>query len=196
MIRINLLPHRAEFRQQQIIEYIVVFVSAIILTVGLTFFVDVVTTQDLEDLQVEHAGLEASNKALRKKIGELRNLDSLRQDVEGKLQIVDELQAGRFRSLETLAGIAGLLPENVWLTNFGDKNGEIQLNGYGESSQAVANFMRALGRSDLFNHVTLSVDKSARVESADVRSFSLAFHRLTLAEREQEEKSKVEGKKP
>lgn len=193
MIRINLLPHRAAFRQQQVVEYIIVFVSAILLTIGLSFFVDVVTTQELESLQAERGGLEASNKKLRKKIGELRNLDSLRQDVEGKLQIVDELQAGRFRSLETLVGIADFLPENVWLTELNDKNGEIQIKGYGESSQAVANFMRTLGRSELFNKVQLMVDKSATVEGASVRSFSLAFHRLTLAEREQEKKIKVGG---
>ncbi len=195
MIRVNLLPHRAGFRQQQIIEYIIVFVSTILLTIALVFFVNVVTTQELETLQVERASLEVSNKTLRKKIGELRNLDSLRQDVEGKLQIVDELQAGRFRSLETLVGIAELLPENVWLTDFEDKNGKILLDGYGESSQAVANFMRALGRSDLFNRVKLSVDKAAKVDGVNVRSFSLAFHRLSLAEREAKEKSKVEGKK-
>ncbi len=190
MIRINLIPHRAEFRKKQIIEYITVFVSSILLVIGIIIVIDIWSTQELTDLQAEQALLKTKNAQLSKKIGELRNLDSLRKDVEGKLQIVDELQAGRFRSFNTLVAIANAIPQNIWLVSLKDNAGSISLTGLGESSKAVANFMRALETSIYFDDVNLTVDKEAEAEGVKVRQFSLTFHRLTLAEREAITKAK------
>ncbi|HIP07997.1 MAG TPA: fimbrial assembly protein [Mariprofundaceae bacterium] len=193
MIRINLIPHREAFRQQQIIEYIVAFTAAVLLSITIVVVINASITQDLTTLQEERVHLEVKNKSLSKKIGELRNLGSLREEVEGKLQIVDELQAGRFRSLETLDGIANAMPQNIWLISFADNNGTLSLDGFAESSQAIANFMRALERDSLFDNVKLSVDKSAEAEGAEVRSFSLSLRRLTLAQQEAKEKAKSAG---
>ncbi len=190
MIRINLIPHRAEFRKKQIIEYITVFVSSILLVIGIIIVIDIWSTQELTDLQAEQALLKTKNAQLSKKIGELRNLDSLRKDVEGKLQIVDELQAGRFRSFNTLVAIANAIPQNIWLVSLKDNAGSISLTGLGESSKAVANFMRALEASIYFDEVSLTVDKEAKAEGVEVRQFVLTFHRLTLAEREAITKAK------
>jgi type IV pilus assembly protein PilN len=193
MIRINLIPHREAFRKQQIIEYIVVFVAAITVAIALVVAVDIWATKDLTSSKDEYALLKSKNASLTKKIGELRNLDSLRKEVEDKLKIVDELQAGRFRSLTTLEAIAKSLPQNIWLTDIEDKNSTIKLKGYGESSQSIANFMRTLDKHRLFNAIRLSVDEAAVVEGANVRKFSLSFHRLTLQEQKAEQK-KAEAK--
>ena len=190
MIRINLIPHREAFRQQQIIEYIVTFAAAILLSVVIVVTINASVAENLTTLQQERSNLEAKNKNLTKKIGELRNLDSLREEVEGKLQIVDELQAGRFRSLETLNSIAESMPQNIWLIAFADNNSALSLDGFAESSQAIANFMRALERDRSFGNVKLSVDKSATAEGVNVRSFSLSLLRLTMAQ--QAEKAKGE----
>jgi len=193
MIRINLVSHRTEFRQQQIIEYIIVFVSVILTSIGIVVAANIWVTQDLTALQLESSNLQLKNKELSKKIGELRNLDSLRTEVEGKLQIVDELQAGRFRSLVTLGGIAKVMPQNIWLTDIEDNKGSLDLDGFGESSQAIANFMRALDASELFSNIELLVDKADTLESANVRAFSLTLHRLTLAELDANAKAESKG---
>jgi len=183
MIRINLIPHRAQFRQKQIFEYLSVFVASVLLVVAMIVVVDMWSTQDLTSLQEEQASLRTRNAVLSNKIGELRNLASLREEVEGKLQIVDELQAGRFRSLNTLDAIAKAIPQNIWITTLADKSGAMAASGFGESSKAVANFMRALQLSEMFKDVNLAVDQSAIVGGVEVRKFELSFRRLTLAER-------------
>lgn len=191
MIRINLIPHRAEFRQKQILEYITVFVLSVLLVVSLIIVVDVWYTKDLTRLQEEQAALKTQNRELSKKIGALRNLDSLRKEVEDKLGIVDALQAGRFRSLNTLNAIAQSIPQNIWITTLKDTAGSLSLSGFGESSKAVANFMRALASSAYFDDVHLTVDQEANSGGVSVRKFALTFRRLTLAE--QEANKKAEG---
>ncbi|MDQ7002425.1 MAG: PilN domain-containing protein [Ghiorsea sp.] len=194
MIRINLIPHRTAFRNQQIIEYITVFVSSILLIIGIILMINIWSTQALTDLQAEQALLKTQNEQLSKKIGELRNLYSLRKDVESKLQIVDELQAGRFRSLNTLVGIAEGIPQNIWLVSLKDAAGSLSIIGLGESSKAVANFMRALETSVYFDSVHLMVDQEGVVGGIKVRRFSLTFRRLTLAEQAAVVKAKGETK--
>ncbi|MDQ6989134.1 MAG: PilN domain-containing protein [Mariprofundaceae bacterium] len=184
MIRINLLPHRVEFRQHQILEHVIVFVAVVLLALALVITVNVLYTSSLDDLKAESSGLQQQNQVLIREIGELRNLDNLRQDVEGKLAIVDELQAGRFRSLQTLYTIADTMPENIWLERIVDKGGVLNITGMGESSKAVANFMRALPASKIFDDVTLLVTQEAKLNEISVRKFALNFRRLTLAEQE------------
>jgi len=192
MIRINLIPHREEYRQQQIIEHIIVYVSAILVAVALLGAIDIWKTQDLVQLQGENQTLKSQNKVLVKKIGELRNLDSLRKEVENKLKIVDELQAARFKTFVTLTALAEAMPESVWLKEVSEKGDSLSLRGFGESSQAVANFMRALELQDVFKDVVLQFDNSAKTEGFKVRSFALQFKRAVMSP---EEDAKGGGKK-
>ena len=182
MIRINLIPHRAEFRKKQIIEYITVFSVAVVSTLLLIVLVDIWETQTLTELQEEQAMLRTRNDELSKKIGELRNLDALRKDVESKLQIVDELQEGRFRSLKTMQAISESIPQNVWIDQMQDDDGKLVMSGFGESSQAIANFMRAVELSNYFADVALQFDQEFLMDDAAIRKFIVSFRRLTLAE--------------
>ncbi len=178
MIRVNLLPYRAQRRQRQILQHLGAAAGVIGLACALALGAHWYASSELSDLQEEYASLRAQNAALQKKIGELRNLDALRADVERKLKIVDELQRGRFRTLETLAEISKVIPENVWLTSIEDAGETLRVTGLGESNKAVANFMRALEGSPLFANVRLSVITRTEVQGSAVRSFQISFNRV------------------
>jgi len=178
MIRINLIPYRAARQQQQILLHViaalvVVGVAAVII-LGMYMY----AASDLSGRQEKLASLAAQNKILNKKIGKIRNLDKLRKDVERKLKLVDQLQQGRFRSLEMLLAFSHAIPENVWLLNVKDSKGELTLNGRGESNKAVANFMRSLDREKIFTGVNLQFIQRKKVDDIPVREFSLKMQRV------------------
>jgi len=187
MIRINLLPYRKERRQKQIIQHLsyvgAVLACVLLLVVGLNMYI----TGVLSDMQEEKAQLQRQNAQLAKKIGKLRGLDKLREDVEGKLALVDRLQEGRFETLMTLNGIAEAIPENVWFSSVVDNHGQLKFVGYAESNKAVANFMRALDQSNMFQHIALQMIKRVTVAGMPVRSFTLSLRRVI-------EKKTVKGK--
>jgi len=132
----------------------------------------------LSDLQGEKAQLQQQNAQLLKKIGKLKGLDKLRTDVEGKLALVDRLQAGRFETLQTLHEIAQVIPENVWFSSAVDSGGRLKYTGFAESNKAVANFMRALDQSKLFEHIALQVIQRQVINGMPVRSFNLSLDRV------------------
>jgi type IV pilus assembly protein PilN len=175
MIRINLLPYRTQRRQQQILQHLAIAIGAIMVAVLLVLMANWYKSSELESLQDEFSSLRAKNAELQKKIGKLKNLDKLRADVERKLALVDELQQGRFYSLNTLYEIARSIPENVWLTSIKDQGGKLELKGLGESNKAVANFMRALDESGKFTNVTLKVILRSDSGGVAVRNFILSI---------------------
>jgi len=178
MIRINLIPYRAARRQRQILQHIAAALGVVGLAVVISLGMHIYATSTLSGLQQNLASLTAQNRALNKKIGKIRDLDKLRADVERKLNLVDQLQHGRFRSLETLLALSRAIPENVWLLDVKDSGGNLELNGLGESNKAVANFMRALDQEKQLTAVNLQVIRRETVGAVPVRRFSLKMQRV------------------
>jgi len=180
MIRINLIPYRAARRQRRILQHIaaVLGVAGLAAVISLGLHIDASST--LAGVQGNLVSLRAQNKALNQKIGKIRDLDQLRKDVQRKLTLVDELQNGRFRSLDTLLALSRAIPENVWLIDVKDSGGSLELNGLGESNKAVANFMRSLDHEKILTGVNLQVIRREKVGEVPVRRFSLKMRRVTL----------------
>jgi len=173
MIRINLLPYRAERRQSQILQHIAALLVVIFTASSGVFIADLYKTSELTDLQDQFSEIKAQNDQLKIKIGKIKDLDKLRADVEKKLALVDQLQEGRFYSLSTFSKLSDLIPENVWLSDIKDSNGSLLINGMGESNKAVANFMRALDESTEFSNVQLQSISRSNVGNVPVRKFGL-----------------------
>lgn len=178
MIRINLIPYRVARQQQQISQHLGNFIGVIVLAGVLSMGAHMMASAQLDDLKVEATQLTAKNQELKEKIGKIEHLDALRVEVERKLEIIDQLQKGRFRSLMTLNEIAQVIPKNVWLTSIKDSSEEIGLEGLAESNKAVANFMRMLDRSPLFSNVKLLGISRVEVDGMAVRKFTLNLDRM------------------
>lgn len=191
MIRINLLPYRTQRRQTKILQHLVVALGVVFVAAALVFTADLIKTSDLTVLEDRFSELKNQNAALQKRIGKIKDLDNLRTDVERKLEIVEELQKGRFHALVTLDKLATVIPENVWLNLIDDKGEQIILSGLGESNKAVANFMRALDQEAIFSNIALSKITRTNAGNIPVRSFSLTMNRVS---EEVQKKARESGK--
>jgi len=190
MIRINLLPYRPERRTKQILQHLGWLFGSIALTATVLIFINIYGNGELSDLQTEFGELQAKNMILKKKIGKIRNLDKLRVDVERKLALVDELQQGRFESLQTLAALSKAIPENVWLNSIVDKSGQLKLAGFGESNKAIANFMRSLDQTPLLGNVSLQQIVRKEADGVPVRSFDMTLSRLAEVKQDSQQGGK------
>jgi type IV pilus assembly protein PilN len=190
MIRINLLPYRTQRRQTKILQHLVVALGVIFVAASLVFTADLIETSELTELEDTFSELKAQNAQLQKRIGKIKDLDKLREDVERKLELVEELQKGRFHALMTLSKLATVIPENVWLKSIATTEGGVTITGLGESNKAVANFMRALDQEAVFSDIALSKITRVNVGTIPVRSFSLTMSRVG----ETPEQAKESGK--
>jgi type IV pilus assembly protein PilN len=178
MIRINLLPYRVARQRQQISQHVGNFFGVVVFAAMLSLGAHMIASIELADLNEEAAQLIVKNKELKKKVGKIEHLETLRTDVERKLGIVDRLQEGRFHSLITLNEMAQVIPKNVWLISIKDKTTEIVIEGLADSNKAVANFMRTLDQSSIFSNVKLKGISRVEVEGVPVRKFTLNLSRV------------------
>lgn len=178
MIRINLLPYRDQKRQQQIVAHIAAMFAVVLLATIIVVGLDFWKSSELDALRGEFSQLQAKNAELKKKIGKIKDIDSLRSDVQAKLGIVDELQLGRFRSLHTLKVLAEVIPDDVWLISVVDSGNKINLSGVGKSNNSIANFMRSLEDAEIFSNVDLGLIQRSQQGNIPLRSFNLSMTRL------------------
>ncbi|MFQ5344440.1 MAG: PilN domain-containing protein [Mariprofundus sp.] len=195
MIRINLVPYRLARRRRQIIEHVSVFFAVVAVAVLLSVGAHTVASLQLEDLKKEAMQTEQQNAELKKKIGKIKNLESLRVEVERKLDLVDRLQEGRFNSLKTLNAIAGVIPKNVWLEVMTDRGKVIELAGLAESNRAVASFMRKLDQSAVFTDVRLGEISRVVVDGLPLRQFSLSLSRVDKAAPKESKPGSKQGRR-
>lgn len=190
MIRINLLPYRTQRRQTKILQHLIVALGVIFVAASLVFTADLIKSSELTTLEDQFSVLKTQNAELQKRIGKIKDLDNLRADVERKLELVEELQKGRFFALVTLSRLATVIPENVWLQSISTTDGTVTISGLGESNKAVANFMRALDQEAVFSNIALSKITRTNVGNIPVRSFSLTMSRVAEAQKTAEESGK------
>jgi type IV pilus assembly protein PilN len=178
MIRINLLPYRDVRRQGQILQYIMVALVTLGVTIVLILSSYSWSTMQLVNTEDRLKNVQGENQALKRKIGELSKFKEVQAEVQRKLDLVDTLQRGRFRSLESMQGLSVAIPKNVWLTEVKDSGGTISISGVGESNRAVAAFMRALENQKVFSGVNLKLIRRESKGNVVMRSFSLTMNRI------------------
>ncbi len=147
MIRINLLPHRAEKRAQRRRDFYVLvglaFGAAVVMVVAVAFVIN-----GYISVQMDRNGfIKAENRKLDEQIKEIA---SLRQDLEGlkaRQQAVEDLQADRNLPVHLLDELVKQVPEGVYLQSLKQDNLRVALSGVAQSNERVSEFLRNVSSS-------------------------------------------------
>lgn len=181
MIRINLLPHRAEKRRIRQIQFFAMagmsFVLALVI-VGLGYWVmdTRIAYQDSRNnyLKAETAKLEA----------EIKEIEALRQKIDELLArktVVDNLQSARSDVVHLLDQMLKILPEGVYLRSLRQNGNKISVVGYTQSNARVSTLMTAIESSPWLDTPELIEIHAAGAEGNRYSEFTLTFN-LTKAE--------------
>ncbi|MBF5044246.1 PilN domain-containing protein [Aggregicoccus sp. 17bor-14] len=145
MIRINLLPVRAVKKREMGRQLLVLF--AVVL-VGAGVF-NYLWLSNREAEQARNAQRIADTNAkianLEKVIGEVKNINARKAEVERKLAVLDDLRKGRSGPVRMLDALASAMPKKVWLKSFAEANNNVAITASAASHDDVAEFMRGLG---------------------------------------------------
>lgn len=173
MIRINLLPVRAAQRKEKVRNQLVVFFLCLVLVLvgcGAVFFQQQSANQELKQ---EIAQIEAKNNALKKQIGEVRDFEKRKAELNKKLDVLKNLKENKSGPVRLLDELSRALPEKLWLTSFAESGGSIKIDGYGIDQNVVAEFMRNLASSPYYENIELGVTEQSKLGDVKVQKFSL-----------------------
>ncbi|MBW4054428.1 MAG: fimbrial protein [Proteobacteria bacterium] len=175
MIKINLLPVRAakkkETAMQQIALASFVFVVIAVIIASLYFVKRVQLAAAQEDI------ISANQKIseLKKKIGKLEELKTLKDQVKKKLDVLSQLRTNKTGPAQRLESLSDLTPDKLWLTNYSESGQDVKISGVAFTDELIADFMKALEASNNFMSVELVVSEQTEMAGIKLKKFDLTM---------------------
>jgi type IV pilus assembly protein PilN len=174
MIRINLLPVRATQKREKLRSQLTIFLLCIILVCGgcaVLYFQQMTAIQNVQD---EITSINRKNRELGKKIGQVKDFEKKKADLEKKLAVLKKLKTGKSGPVHLLDELSTSLPDKLWLTSFKEQGGQIKLSGVADNENTVAVFMRHLDASPYYKNVDLAVTEQTKAGDRKMQKFTLS----------------------
>lgn len=176
MIRINLLPHRAEKRKAQQIQFIAFSVIAAILGVVIVGLVHVTLLAQIDYQARRNEYLNKEIAMLDKQIDEIKKLREQTKSLLARKTVVENLQTTRADVVHLMDQMLRILPDGVYLKSLKQTGNKISLIGYAQSNARVSTLMRSIEDSPWLESPVLIEIHAAVVGSARLSEFSMTFN--------------------
>ena len=176
MIRVNLLPHRAEKRKARQLQFIVFGVISLILGAVLVGFVHVAISTQISYQERRNSFLNQNITILDKQIAEIKKLREQTQALLARKTVVENLQSTRSDVVHLLDQMLRILPDGVYLKSLKQTGYKISIDGYAQSSARVSTLMRSIEDSPWLDTPVLIEVHASTVGGARLSEFSLNFN--------------------
>ena len=176
MIRVNLLPHRAEKRKARQLQFIVLSVISLVLGAVLVGFVHVAIDTQISYQERRNNYLKQEISVLDKQIEEIKKLREQTQSLLARKTVVENLQSTRSDVVHLLDQMLRILPEGVYLKSLKQSGYKISIIGNAQSSARVSTLMRSIEDSPWLDSPILIEVHATTVGTTRMSEFSLNFN--------------------
>jgi type IV pilus assembly protein PilN len=176
VIRINLLPHRAEKRRARQIQFIALSVISVLLAAFLVGFVQVAISTQISYQERRNTYLKQETAVLDKQIEEIKKLREQTQALLARKNVVESLQSTRSDVVHLLDQMLRILPEGVYLKSLKQTGNRISLVGYAQSNARISTLMRAIEDSPWLDSPSLVEIHASSAGGSRISEFTLNFN--------------------
>jgi type IV pilus assembly protein PilN len=176
MIRINLLPHRAEKRRAKQIQFIILAALSFALGALVVGFVYVAISTQISYQERRNSFLNQEIAVLDKQIEEIKKLSEQTQSLLSRKTVVEDLQSTRSDVVHLLDQMLRILPEGIYLKTLKQNGNKISIVGYAQSNARVSTLMRAIEDSPWLDTPTLVEIHATKANNTLLSEFNLNFN--------------------
>jgi len=173
MIKINLLPVRAAKKKESAIQQITIFCVCFLLVAVVVMCLYLVKRVQVSSAQNDITSANLRIAALKKKIGKLEEIKTLKDQVKKKLDVLVQLRKNKTGPAERLATLSDITPEQLWLTGYTENGSDIRLSGIAYTEDLIATFMRNMEASADYTGVELVVSEQFDSGGTKLKKFEL-----------------------
>jgi len=167
MIKINLLPVRAAKKRESAVQQIAIFCVSVLSVAAIVVCLYIVKRVQVSTAHDDISAANARIMELKKRIGKLEELKTLKDQVKKKLDVLVQLRKNKTGPAERLATLSDITPEQLWLTGYTENGNVVKLSGIAYTEELIATFMRSLEASKDFTGVELVV--SEQIDSGGIK---------------------------
>ena len=175
MIRVNLLPWRAERRkaQRKHLAILAAGMSAIALGLAVLVHIGIASTISLQEGRNHY--LKSENARLDKQIEEIKKLREEIAALLARKQVIERLQADRSQVVNLLDQLVRQTPDGIYLKSLKQTGVRVNVTGYAQSNARVSTLMRNVGSSPYLENPQLVEIRAASVNNKRVSEFNMNF---------------------
>lgn len=145
MIRINLLPHREMRRERRKKDFDGTIAITAVAGAALAFAGGFVINQQIEAQSARNAFVKAAIAKLDIEIAEIKNLEQEIASLQARQKAVEDLQSDRTVPVHLFDELVKLMPEGVFLEKLDQLDLKVNMHGFAQSNERVAELLRNLG---------------------------------------------------
>jgi type IV pilus assembly protein PilN len=164
MMRINLLPIKAERKRDTARQELIVLGAVIGGLVVLLFLWSTIVGAEVSDWQEQVRSVQAALEAQKKDVRRVEDFKKKTEFLEHKKNVIQGLKDRKIGPARMLDELATILTDQkkVWLTKLEEKDGKLMLEGGAMEHENISEFQTALGkRGKLFRDIKLGVISTA-----------------------------------
>ncbi|MDO8414110.1 MAG: PilN domain-containing protein [Gallionellaceae bacterium] len=181
MIRINLLPHRAEKRKARQIQFIAFSVISLVLGAIVVGLVHAAISGQIAYQQRRNQYLTEEIAVLDKQIAEIKKLREQTAALLSRKTVVENLQSTRSDVVHLLDQMLRILPDGVYLKSIKQTGTKINLVGNAQSNARISTLMRAIEESPWLDGPALVEIHAVSANTTRMSEFTLNFNLTRLA---------------
>lgn len=147
MIKINLLPHREEARQQRKKAFFAMLALSAVCGLLLVLVLGAFFAHSISNQSERNLFIQAENTRLD---GQIKEIISLKQDIaslKARQQAVENLQSDRNQPVYLMDELVKQVPEGIYLSSFKQEEQRVVLSGYAQSNERVSELLRNLSNN-------------------------------------------------
>ena len=173
MIRVNLLPHRAERRKAQRKHLAILAGMVTALAISIVVLVHGVIAGYISIQTDRNEFLKKEISQLDKEIDEIKKLKEDITALLARKQVIERLQSDRAQSVYLLEQLVRQVPDGVYIKSVRQQGIKVNLTGYAQSNARVSTLMRNIASSPYLENPDLVEIKSAMVANKRVAEFTM-----------------------
>jgi type IV pilus assembly protein PilN len=180
MIRINLLPHRAEKRRAKQIQFGALSLISLVLGAMVVGMVHGAIGSQISYQQRRNDYLKQETAILDRQIAEIKKLKEQTESLLARKDAVEKLQSDRSDVVHLLDQMLRILPDGVYLKSLKQAANKINMVGYAQSNARISTLMRAIEDSPWLDSPALVEIHAASMNGVRVSEFTLTFNLTKL----------------
>lgn len=174
MIRINLLPVREAQRRAKLMTQVAATIVVVAVSLLACFGLYVAKATQISKKKEAIEAAQAEINSLKKAIGEVAGFKKKQAELQGKLDVLNELKEKKNGPVHLLDELSRVLPSKLWVDSFKESGGGISIDGVGLNEETVALFLKNLEESPYYKNVELKVTKQAKKKDLKLQQFSVS----------------------
>jgi type IV pilus assembly protein PilN len=192
VIRVNLVPWRAERRAAQRKHLAILAGMVAALGLGIVMLVHVVIAGYISVQEGRNEYLKKENARLDKEIEEIKKLRDEIAALLARKQVIERLQADRSQVVNLMDQLVKQTPDGVYLKSLKQTGSRVNVTGYAQSNARVSTLMRNVSGSPYLENPELVEIRAANVNNKRVSEFNMNFN-LKRSQTEEEAAKAAKG---